>query len=131
MKSLIAISLVGILVICGMGVVAYAEPKKSAEILKVKGGIGQVSITIENTGETSLDNLKCQVSVTGGFLNKIGVSETSILGKLEYQATEISETEDLIFGFGSIDITIDVDYADVWSGQGFIVGPIIFGIQEL
>lgn len=93
--------------------------------------MGQVSITIENTGDTSLTNLECQISVNGGVMGKIGVSETSILNTLEYQATEISETNNFIFGFGKIDIVIDVDYTDIWTGEGFIVGPFIFGINEL
>ncbi|UCF13522.1 MAG: hypothetical protein JSW06_04490 [Thermoplasmatales archaeon] len=131
MKKILPIVVVGILVLGGLGAVAYPEPKKSTEIVKVKGGIGHVSIVIENTGEASIDNIEVFISAKGGVFDNIDVTESYCISILDIKAIEISETNKFIFGFGKIDITIDADYADTWIGTGFVFGPFIIGIDKL
>jgi len=131
MKVILPVAIIGILLLGSVAVVAYAEPEKTAEIVEVKGGIGKISYSIENTCTIQIHNLECTVNVNGGMMNSIGISDTSVVKTLEFQATQTSKTNDFIFGFGKIDISIDVDFADSWTGEGFIVGPVLFGIKEV
>lgn len=131
MKKILPLLVVGILVLSGLGAVAYPEPKKSTEIVKVNGGIGHVSIEIENTGEASIDNIELIISVKGGIFGNIDVTESRCISILDIKSTEISETNKFIFGIGKIDISIDADYADTWTGTGFVFGPFVFGIKKL
>ena len=48
MKKILPLLVVGILVLSGLGAVAIPALKKSTEIVEVNGGIGHVSIVIEN-----------------------------------------------------------------------------------
>jgi hypothetical protein len=131
MKTIVPLAIIGILLLGSVAVVAHTEPEKTAEIVEVKGGIGKISYKIENTCEIQIYGLECEVNVNGGILNTIGITDTTIVKTLGFQATETSKTNDFIFGFGKIDISIDVEYADTWTGEGFIVGPVLFGIKEI
>lgn len=131
MKTILPLAIIGILLLGSVAVIAHTEPEKTAEIVEVKGGIGKISYTIENTCEIQIHNLECEVNVNGGMLNTIGITDTTIVKTLGFQATETSKTNNFIIGFGRIDISIDVDFADPWTGEGFIVGPVIFGVKEI
>jgi hypothetical protein len=131
MKKILPLLVVGILVLSGLGAVAYPEPKKSTEIIKVKGGIGHFSILIENTGEASIDNIELIISVKGGVFGNIDVTESWCISLLDIKNIEISETNKFIFGLGKIDITIDADYADTWIGTAFVFGPFIINIEKM
>ena len=130
MKKILPLFIVGVLVLSGLGAVGYAEPKKSIEIPEVNGGIGHITILIENTGEVSLEDIEYQVSVKGGMFGNIDLKENGIVSFIEYQSSEISETSKNIFGLGRITITINVDYAETWTGTGFVFGSFIFGIKK-
>ncbi len=130
MKTIIPICIIGIVLLSSLLVMADAQPKYASEIEEVTGGIGHISVTIKNTGYASLDDFEYSISINGGFGGKIDLSETCALDVLETHASEISDTNEPIFGFGTIDITIDADFADTWEGTGFIVGPFVFAIKE-
>lgn len=129
MKTMIPIFIIGMLVLSGIGVVAHEQPKYASEIVEVRGGIGHISVTIKNTGYASLDDFEYGVSINGGLVGNIDVSETCSLAVLNTQTTEVSDTNEFIFGFGKICITVDADFADTWVGTGFVVGPLVFGIK--
>ena len=125
MKSILPIVVIGLLVLSGIGVVADAEPRKTTEIVSVTGGIGHLSVEIENTCEVALNNLEYTISVNGGILGRICTKEKGIITLLAQQTTEISETNKPLIGFGKISITVTATYATSWEGTGFILGPII------
>ncbi len=130
MRKILPLFVVGFLVLGGLGAVADDEQQKLIEILEVNGGIGHISILMENTGETSLNDIEYSVSVKGGVFGNIDITESGKIDFLDYKASEISETSDFVFGLGKIDITIDFDYAETWMGTGFVFGPFIFGIKN-
>ena len=129
MKTIIPIVIIGMLVLTGIGVMAETQPQYASKVVEVTGGIGHISVTIINYGYASLDDFEYSVTINGGLAGKIDVSETCALGVLPTQTTEVSNTNDFIFGFGKISISIDADYAETWVGTGFVVGPFIFDIN--
>ena len=131
MRKILPLLAVGILVLSGLGAGAYNVAKKSTEIVEVKGGIGHITIVIENTGEFNFDELKWSISVQGGVLGNIDVKESGYIEMFDIKTTEISKTDKFIFGLGKIDITIDADYADTWIGTAFVFGPFIMNIEKM
>ena len=131
MRKILPLLTVVILVLSGLGAVAYDVAKKSTEIVEVKGGIGHITIVIENTGEFNFDELKWSISVQGGVLGNIDVKESGYIEMFDIKTTEISKTDKFIFGLGKIDITIDADYADTWIGTAFVFGPFIMNIEKM
>ena len=130
MRKILPLFIVGLLVLGGLGAVADAEQKKSIEILEVNGGIGHFNIKMENTGETELIDIEYSVSVKGGLFENIDVKESGKIDFLDYKSSKITENSNFICGLGKIDITIDVDYAEIWIGTGFVIGPFVFGIKK-
>ncbi|KYK22240.1 hypothetical protein AYK24_02500 [Thermoplasmatales archaeon SG8-52-4] len=130
MRKILPLFIVAILVLGGLGAVGDKVLKKEIEIKEVTGGFGQISMLIENTGEVSLDNIEYQISLTGGFLKRINLKENGMINFIDIKASEISETSKAIFGLGKINININADYTETWTGTGFIIGSYIFGIKE-
>ncbi|KYK29256.1 hypothetical protein AYK20_06095 [Thermoplasmatales archaeon SG8-52-1] len=130
MRKILPLFIVAFLVLGGLGAVGDKVLRKEIEIKEVTGGIGQISILIENTGEVSLDNIEYHISVEGGLLKRINLKEEGIISFIEIETSKISETSKSIFGLGKININIDADYADTWTGTGFVIGSFIFGIKE-
>lgn len=124
LKKIITILAVGVFILAGYGVVAD-NAKIKTEIVEVNGGIGHLNIVIENTGGIAIENLEYQVSIQGGILNNIDIKESSNINFLGMQSSEKSKTSKIVFGFGKIDISVDADYAESWSGQGLVFGPFI------
>lgn len=130
MKKLLPLVIVAFLVLGGLGAVGDKVLRKEIEIMDVTGGLGQISILIENTGEVSLDDIEYHISVQGGFFKKINIKEDGKISFIDIKASETPETSKSIFGLGRITITINADYADTWTGTGFVIGSFIFGIKE-
>jgi hypothetical protein len=130
MKKILPLFIVAFLVLGGLGAVGDKVLRKEIEIKEVSGGVGQINILIENTGEVSLDDVEYHISVQGGFLKKINLKENGKISFIDIKASEVSETSKSIFGFGRITININADYADTWTGTGFVIGSFIFGIKE-
>lgn len=125
MKKIITILAVGFIILSGYGVNADDNAKKEAEIVGVNGGFGHLNIVIENTGEIYIKNLEYQVSIQGGVFKNIKINDCCNINFLDCKSTEKSKTSKIVFGFGKIDINIDADYAESWTGQGFVFGPFI------
>jgi hypothetical protein len=130
MKKIIPFVVVGILVLGGLGAGARNELKKSTEIVEVTGGIGQINVAIENTGEYTFDTLEWTVSVRGGVLDRIKMKDAGQITKFDIQTTKISKTGKFIFGLGQIDITINAEYAETWIGTAIVFGPFILNIEQ-
>lgn len=106
------------------------------QISKVKGGLGSVSIDIENIGAVTAENITSSISVKGGFLDKIDVyhecSGCSSCGTtLEPGAIKTESTIEagLVLGIGpiEIDITAGASNADLItsSASGFVIGIFV------
>ena len=106
------------------------------EITDIRGGIFGVTADIKNTGDVEAENFTITLSVKGGLLNKINISQvcsgcgncgTTILpGKTKSESTKESG---IIFGFGKINIivTAQAENADLVTEEatGFVLGPFI------
>ena len=106
------------------------------QISDVRGGLGQVSMDIENIGLEIAENITSSISVTGGFLNNINVyhecSGCSSCGTtLDPGAIKTESTLEagLIIGFGpiTVDITAGASNADTvtTSVSGFVIGIFV------
>ncbi len=65
------------------------------------------------------------------MLGKIDVKESGLITMFDIATTEISKTDEFIFGLGNIDIIIDADYAESWIGTAFVFGPFILNIEKM
>lgn len=99
------------------------------DIIKVKGGIGKVNTTIKNLGMLDAVDVKCNITVTGGFfgfINKFAEETFETLLVDEEKSMSVSG----IFGLGKIDILVVASSpsANTTSAslQGFALGPIVF-----
>lgn len=105
-------------------------PDPELEITEVKGGLGKVSATIENIGEVEATDIGWSITVQGGILGFINVTTEGTIPSIDVGASEVVQTDKFIFGLGWVNITIEVDYADKWTGTALVVGPFVLGIQE-
>jgi len=107
----------------------------SLEITSVEatyGGLGNggvTSATIKNTGAIHLTQVQWNISVTGGFLRLIRVSNQGIIETLNPNETTLIKTTIPIIGFGPVVIKIGTDAlqarATQKNVQGFIIGPFL------
>lgn len=106
------------------------------QISNIKGGLGSVTIDIENIGDAIAENITSSISVKGGFLDKIDLykecSGCSACGTtLDPGAIKTESTLEagLIFGMGpiDIDITAGASNADLVTAtaSGFVIGIFI------
>ncbi len=98
-------------------------------IQDVKPGIGSLNITFENTGAV-LCGCAWNISVQGGILKNINVSEKGAVYGLPAGESVSVDTEKPIFGLGKISVEITASYARPWSGSAFVIGPFILHIQS-
>ena len=98
------------------------------DIVKVKGGIGKVNVTIKNLGMLDAIDVTCNITVTGGFfgfINKFAEKTFETLMVDEEKSMSVSG----IFGLGKIDILVVASSpsANTTSAslQGFALGPIV------
>jgi len=105
-----------------------SDPK--LEITDVTGGFGKVNVEIENVGEVNASDVDWSISVNGGLLGLINVSTDGSIVTFTVGDTETVQTEKFIFGLGTVNITIDVKYAETWTGTAFVFGPFVLGIKE-
>jgi len=106
------------------------------EITDIRGGIFKVTADIKNTGNITAENFTITLSVKGGILNKINISQecsgcghcgtTIPPGQIKSESTRESG---IIFGFGKINIivTAEAENADLVTKEatGFVLGPFV------
>ena len=106
------------------------------EITDIRGGLLRVTADIKNTGDVEAENFTITLSVKGGILNNINISQvctgcgscgTTILpGKTKSESTM---EKGIIFGFGKINIivTAEAENADLVTEEatGFVLGPFV------
>jgi hypothetical protein len=98
------------------------------DIIKIKGGIGQVSAVIKNIGSIEANEVNCNISVIGGLFKMINdyKKETFDTIDVEEEKTILSGK---IFGIGKIDITVSANAfstnTTTKTAKGFVFGPFV------
>lgn len=113
-----------------------SQETTSLEILGFTGGVGGVTVDVENTGTVAAEEVWVITSITGGFLGSIDIthecSGCSVCGSsLDPGAIKSENSREAAFlmGFGPIEITTSAgatnaeEVSDVASG--FALGPFV------
>jgi hypothetical protein len=109
--------------------------KAEIGITRIRGGIGRLSIFIENIGEITAHSIDWNVSIKGGIIDKIDIESgcDTCTDPLETGDYFVERTDKFIFGFGSIEIEAtakaeDSDKVKV-EATGYVLGPFILGVN--
>ena len=110
-----------------MGYFVILENQDEGLELLVETGVGKVIANIHNFGEVNISNIKWSISVKGGILKGINVSNNGTIdvikvGEYVDVDTRYSILGSRIFGLGKISITVDVSYE--LEGEGPIVNTV-------
>ena len=113
-----------------------SQESTSLEIIGFSGGVGGVTVDIENTGNVAAEEVWVITTVSGGFLGNIDITHectgcSSCGSSLAPGSikTENSREAAFLLGFGPIEITTSAgatnadEISDVASG--FALGPIV------
>jgi len=119
-RKVSCLSIILMMVFIAVGTSCTAtQPPTTLDIIAVKGGVGTVSVTIKNIGNSTVENETMTFSVKGGILNGINITKTDIgclncSHTIEPNATKTMSTvkEGKIIGFGSIIITVSTEAAN-------------------
>ncbi|MFO7677113.1 MAG: hypothetical protein R6V50_01845 [Thermoplasmatota archaeon] len=113
------------------------QSEPALEIYEVKGGLGQVILTVKNTGDGVAEELVMSITVTGGIAGRIDIAKvcagcggcSNNLGPNETK-TEGTMEEGFIFGFGQITITVSAEASNAQKIEqtrgGLVIGPLVF-----
>lgn len=93
------------------------------EITSIEGGFG-ITAEISNAQTTAISNLEWKIIVDG--LIFLGAETTGTIDIQPESTMEINS--DMIFGFGPVQITVEVD-TKIAITSGFAIGPFILGIS--
>lgn len=123
-------------VLLGVTSIAAQQSEPVLEIYEVKSGLGQVILTVKNTGDLAADQLVMSIIVTGGIAGRIDITKIcagcgGCSNSLQPNETKTESTaeEAIIFGFGVISITVSAEASNAQTVEqtlsGFVIGPII------
>ncbi|MBN1280584.1 MAG: hypothetical protein JXA00_02945 [Candidatus Thermoplasmatota archaeon] len=101
--------------------------KPSLSIHAVTGGRG-ISATISNEGDTPVTGVAWSISLQGGLLGRINIDARNNLAVIDVGETSTLQPDDPMFGLGKISIQVTVEYAEPWSGTGFVLGPFVLRV---
>ena len=110
------------------------------DITEVTGGLGKVTMTVKNIGDSTAEDIIIILSVKGGILNRIDIekicSGCDACGTtIEPNAIKEESTSEagFIFGFGPITITASAEAANTAKVEktytGFVLGPYVIVTQ--
>ncbi len=124
----------------GASCTATQQSQTIFAITEVKGGLGKVSVTIKNIGDTTAENITIIISVKGGIFNKIDIEKicsgcdtcgTTI--EPNGIKTESTSEAGFIIGLGPITITASAEAANTAKVEkiytGFVLGPFVIVTQ--
>ncbi|MFW6121070.1 MAG: hypothetical protein ACOC80_09265 [Petrotogales bacterium] len=113
-----------------MGAIVEGE-KTELSIINVEGPIG-VKADIKNIGEVAANNLEWSMTITGGTLGMVNMSNSGTETELAPGETK-PISSGLIVGLGPITINITADASTAFevstTKTGVILGPFVFGIK--
>lgn len=112
------------------------QTQTTLDITDVTGGLGKVSVTVKNTGDSTAEEIEIIISVKGGIFNKIDIekicSGCDICGSTiipDGIKTESTSEAGFIIGFGPITITASAEAVDTIKVEktytGFVIGPFV------
>jgi len=125
---------IGILLVMGMLLVpATAQPLSDTASVTLKGGFG-VKAVVENTGDTTLENISWEINVTTagfGFVlfgHKTGTIETLAPGDTVTVPSTIGRLLPPTIGFGKVNITANVD-GETSTATAFLAGMFFLSVK--
>jgi hypothetical protein len=86
--------------------VGGVPPQPILEIGEITGGLGKVSTTVKNIGDADAANVDWKITITGGIFGRINSVTNDTLSTLAIGDEAAMSTEGMIFGLGSITITV-------------------------
>lgn len=96
--------------------------------VEISGGLG-LTLVIRNVGDGDAHNVTWYFSTQGGILGLINMEEEGLISTLPAGGEESIVLTKLLFGLGSIEITIEIsaDYVNTETAtiSAFIIGPFI------
>lgn len=93
-------------------------------LITVTGELFGVVADIVNNGIDELPTVDWSITVTGGILDRINSYRQGTVENLAPEESITVKTNETIFGFGKIDITVTAE-TTVYSTTGFVFGPFI------
>jgi len=125
-----------VLVIIGSSSEMAQQTQAILDITEVKGGLGKVTVTIKNIGDSTAENITTVILVKGGILNKIYIekicSGCGACGTtIEPDGIKIESTLEagFIIGIGPISITASAEASNAAKVEitfnGFVIGPFV------
>jgi hypothetical protein len=132
----LSIILMLICIAVGTSCTATQQSQTMLDITEVTGGLGKVTMTVKNIGNSTAEEITIMISVKGGFLNKIDAekicSGCDACGTtIEPNAIKTESTSEagFILGFGPITITTSAEAANAEKVEktytGFVLGPYV------
>jgi hypothetical protein len=111
--------------------VAFANASGKTPQLSIStmsGGKGVVTATILNSGGVGAYHLPWSMSIRGGVFGFINSSSQGVLEYLGVGNTTTIQSGPSLFGLGRISISMQLKYAEIWNGTGFVIGPFILRV---
>ena len=94
------------------------------EIGDISGGFGKIQTSASNIGNAEATGITWRIIVKGGILQLINSTYEGFIDTLGIDETIDITTQGLLFGLGTIEITVTV-HSSVKTQQGKIIGPFL------
>lgn len=134
--SSLSIILILVCITIGASCTAIQQSSTILDITDVKGGFGNVFVTVKNIGDSTAEKITIMISVKGGIFNRINITKTcsgcgNCSNSTEPNATKTESIAEAgrILGFGPIVITT---YAEALNAErvsktynGFVLGFLV------
>jgi hypothetical protein len=100
------------------------------DVSDIRGGLMILKALIENNGNETFTTVQWSINVDGGILHWINQTTSGTMSSLPAGASFPVQTEDPLFGFGSINFIFTVSSVNpsiqiVETGNGFVFGPFV------
>jgi hypothetical protein len=136
----LSIILILVFIVVGASCAATQQSQTILDITEVTGGLGKVSVSVKNIGDSTAETITISISVKGGLFNRINIEKTcsgcdACGTTLEPNAikTESTSESGFIVGFGSVTI---ITFAEAVNAEkvektfnGFVLGPYVIVTQ--
>jgi hypothetical protein len=120
----------------GTSCTATQQSPTILDITVVKGGLGKVSATIKNIGDSNAENITMTISVQGGILGRINITKICVgcgncSNSLLPNATKTESTAEAgrIVGFGPVTIMVSAEASNAEkvnkTFSGFVLGIFV------
>jgi hypothetical protein len=115
---------------------ATQQSQTILDITELTGGLGKVSVSVKNIGDSTAETITISISVKGGLFNRINIEKTcsgcdACGTTLEPNAikTESTSESGFIVGFGPVTIIASAEAENAEKVEktynGFVLGPYV------